>query len=168
VFGGTILLSPELRALGRLLRTISEMPVETLRITGARNRHGEISLDAFRFESPQARLLGRGQIAATEEPLMRRPLSLSLDLAAKDETAVILGGMKLLRKEPDADGFRALKAPLVLRGLAGEPDTQPLYDLLAQAVVGSKGTWGFLMRKVQAEVVKSSPPASRKTAATTP
>lgn len=169
VFGGTILLSPELRALGRLLRKFAEMPVDTLRITGTRNRHGEITLDAFRFESPQARLLGRGQIAADQAaPLMQRPLMLSLDLSAKDETAVILGGMKLLRKEADAEGFRALKNPLVLRGPAGEPDTQPLYDLLARAVSGSKGTWGFLMRKVQAEVLKTHPAAPRKTAATSP
>lgn len=169
VFGGTILLSPELRALGRLLRKFSEMPVETLHINGARNRNGGITLDEFRFESPQARLLGRGQIVADlETPLMQRPLMLSLDLAAKDETAVILGGMKLLRKETDAAGFRALKTPLVLRGAAGEPDTQPLYDMLARAVSGSKGTWGFLMRKVQAEVLKAQPPAPRQTAAATP
>jgi hypothetical protein len=31
------------------------------------------------------------------------------------------------------------------------PDTRPLYDLLAKAVVGSKGTWGFLMRKMQGQ-----------------
>lgn len=167
VFGGTVLLSPELRALGRLLKKFSEMPVETLRITGARHRSGEIVLDAFRFESPQARLLGRGQIAADDgAPLMKRPLMLSLDLAAKDETAVILGGMKLLNKEIDGAGFRGLKDPLVLRGPAGEPDTRPLYDMLARAVSGSKGTWGFLMRKVQAEVLKAQPVANRKTADT--
>jgi len=85
---------------------------------------------------------------------MNRPLELSIDLAAKDEMAVILGGMSLIEKKPRADGYRGLKETFVLGGKAGEPDTGPLYDLLAKAVVGSKGTWGFLMRKVQNEVNK--------------
>lgn len=169
VFGGTVLLSPELRALGRLLRQFSEMPLDELRITGRRAADGTVSLDELRFDSPQARLAGRGRIPAVDgEPLMNRPLELSFDLAAKDEVAVILGGMSLIEKKPRADGYRAMKAPVVLGGKAGEPDTQPLYDLLAKAVSGSKGTWGFLMRKLQAEVKKAAPPPPRKTAAATP
>lgn len=160
VFGGTVLLSPELRALGRLLRKFSEMPVEQLRIEGRRTAAGEINLDQFRFDSPQARLLGRGRVAAIDtEPLMNRPLELSLQLAAKDELAVILGGMKLLEKRSEPDGFRSMREPFALGGRAGEPDTAPLFDLLAKAVSGSRGTWGFLMRKVQAEVKKKAVPA---------
>lgn len=169
VFGGTVLLSPELRALGRLLRQFSEMPLDQLRISGRRAADGTVSLDELRFDSPQARLVGRGHIPAVAgEPLMNRPLELSLDLAAKDEVAVILGGMNLIEKKPRADGYRPMKAPVVLGGKAGEPDTRPLYDLLAKAVSGSKGTWGFLMRKLQAQVQKSAPPPPRKTAAATP
>lgn len=170
VFGGTVLLSPELRALGRLLRQFSEMPLDELRITGRRAADGTVSLDELRFDSPQARLTGRGRIPAVDgEPLMNRPLELYFDLAAKDEVAVILGGMSLIEKKPRADGYRAMKAPVVLGGKAGEPDTQPLYDLLAKAVSGSKGTWGFLMRKLQTEVKKAAPPPPpRKTAAATP
>lgn len=161
VFGGTLLLSPELRALGRLMKKFAEMPVEQLRITGARTAAGEVQLNEFRVDSPQARLLAHGKISAGEnQPLMNRPLELSIDLAAKDEMAVILGGMSLIEKRPRADGYRALKEKFELRGRAGEPDTRPLYDLLAKAVVGSKGTWGFLMRKIQDQVnkMKSTPP----------
>lgn len=170
VFGGTVLLSPELRALGRLLRQFSEMPLDQLRITGQRAADGTVRLDEFRFDSPQARLIGRGRIPAVAgEPLMNRPLELSLELAAKDEVAVILGGMSLLEKKPRADGYRPLKEKFEVGGKAGEPDTQPLYDLLAKAVSGSKGTWGFLMRKVQAQVEKlKTPPPAKKTAALTP
>jgi hypothetical protein len=170
VFGGTVLLSPELRALGRLLRQFSEMPLDQLRISGQRAADGTVSLDEFRFNSPQARLLGRGRIPAVEgEPLMNRPLELSLELAAKDEVAVILGGMSLLEKKPRTDGYRPLKEKFVLGGKAGQPDTRPLYDLLAKAVSGSKGTWGFLMRKMQAQVEKKkTPPPPQKTAAVTP
>jgi hypothetical protein len=166
VFGGSLLLSPELRALGRLLKNLSEMPVARLVVSGQRTATGDISLDEFRLDSPQARFIAQGRIpAAGGEPLMLRPLELSVDLAAKDEMAVILGGMSLIEKKPGPDGFRPLKEKFIIGGRAGEPDTQPFYDLLAKAVVGSKGTWGFLMRKVQAEVEKSkSTPAAKKTA----
>ncbi len=166
VFGGTVLLSPELRALGRLLRQFSEMPLDQLRISGQRTADGTVSLDEFRFDSPQARLLGYGRIPAVEdEPLMNRPLELSVELAAKDEVATILGGMSLLEKKPRADGYRPLKEKFILGGKAGQPDTRPLYDLLAKAVSGSKGTWGFLMRKMQAQVEKMKTPPPKKTAA---
>ncbi len=155
VFGGTILLSPELRALGRLLKKFAEMPVDEIRISGERTEGGEVALKELRIESPQAKLVAKGRIPAVDgEPLMNRPLELSIDLAAKDEMAVILGGMSLIEKKPRSDGYRGLKETFVLGGKAGEPDTGPLYDLLAKAVVGSKGTWGFLMRKVQNEVNK--------------
>ena len=84
---------------------------------------------------PQARLLGRGRIATdASQPWMNRPLELSLELAAKDELAVILGGMSLLDKKPRADGFRPMRQTFTLGGRAGAPDTAPLYDLLAKAV----------------------------------
>lgn len=169
VFGGTVLLSPELRALGRLLRQFSEMPLEQLRISGQRAADGTVSLNEFRFDSPQARLLGHGRIPSVAgEPLMNRPLELSLELAAKDEVAVILGGMSLLEKKPRDDGYRSLKEKFVIGGKAGDPDTKPLYDLLAKAVSGSKGTWGFLMRKVQAQIEKMKTPPAKKTAALNP
>ncbi|HRE80322.1 MAG TPA: hypothetical protein PLN52_04700, partial [Opitutaceae bacterium] len=133
--------------------------VDQLTITGHRTAAGEISLDQFQFDSAQLRLLGNGRVLNQDnEPVMNRPLELSLRLAVKDELAVILGGMKLLEKTPAFDGFRGMHQPIVLGGLAGDPDTSPLYDLLAKAVSGSRGTWGFLMRKVHSEVKKKTQP----------
>ncbi|HEY1109595.1 MAG TPA: AsmA-like C-terminal region-containing protein, partial [Opitutaceae bacterium] len=163
--GGTLLLSPELRALGRLMQKLAEMPVDQLRITGTRYEGGTVELSEFRLDSPQARLLAQGSIPAVDnEPLMNCPLFLTVDLAAKDDMAVLLGGMSLIEKKPREDGYRALKEKFEMRGKAGEPDTRPLYDLLAKAVLGSKGTWGFLMRKVE-EQVKKAKPAESKTPA---
>lgn len=163
--GGTLLLSPELRALGRLLQKFAEMPVDRLKISGMRYEGGTVELSEFRLDSPQARLLAQGSIPAVEnEPLMNCPLFLTVDLAAKDEMAVILGGMSLIEKKPREDGYRALKEKFEMRGKAGEPDTRPLYDLLAKAVLGSKGTWGFLMRKVEEQVKKPKPADPKKSA----
>ncbi|HYD84479.1 MAG TPA: hypothetical protein VEA63_10510, partial [Opitutus sp.] len=158
---------PELRALGRLLKKFSEMPVDQIRIAGQRTAAGEVELSELRIDSPQARLLARGRIPAVDgEPLMNRPLELSVDLAAKEEMAVILGGMSLIESKPREDGYRPLKQKFILGGKAGAPDTRPLYDLLAQAVGGSKGTWGFLMRRVQNQLNKMKPAAPKKTAKT--
>jgi hypothetical protein len=159
VFGGTVLLSPELRALGRLLKKLAEMPLDRLSIRGRRGETGEVTLDEFHFDSPEVRLLGNGRVRADAgEPLMNHPLELSVDLAAKDDLAVILGGMHLLKSKARSDGFRAMRDTFFLGGRAGAPDTAPLYDLLARAVNGSRGTWGFLMRKFQAQVKKREVP----------
>ncbi len=165
VFGGSILLSPELRALGRLLKKFAEMPVDTVHVAGQRTTNGEVTLQELRIQSPQARLLAHGRIAASDEPLMQHPLEMSFDLAAKDDTAVILSGMSLLRWKPDDTGYRPMKEPFAIGGKVGQPDTRPLYDLLAKAVGGSKGTWGMLMRKLQDEVNKKKNAPPKKTVA---
>lgn len=168
LFGGTILLSPELRALGRLLKQFAEMPLDRVRIVGERTTSGEIDLNEFRVESPQVRLVASGRIPAEESlPLLQRPLELSVDLGAKKDVAVILRGMKLIERTPDAEGYQSLKEKFSLGGKVGAPDTKPLYDLLAKAVVGSQGTWGVLMRKVQSEVEKSKkePPPKKVSSA---
>jgi hypothetical protein len=164
---GTVGFSAELRALGRLLKKFAEMPVEHLRVTGARDAAGNLTLGELRLDSPQARLLGRGEVPAdATTPLVGRKLNLALELQAKDEMAVILGNMKLLEKQPQPDGFQRMKQPILLGGEVGKPDPSSLYDLLARAVEGSKGTWSLIMRKVQKEVEKSAPPPpARKTAA---
>ena len=89
VMGGMVTLSPELRALGRLLRKFAEMPVDHLLIEGGRDAAGAIRLSKVWFDSPQARLLGTGEVPAAESPLAARPLDLRFDLSARDEVGLI-------------------------------------------------------------------------------
>jgi hypothetical protein len=155
VLGGAVTFSPELRALGRLLRKFAEMPVNTLRVSGERDAAGNIALTEFRLDSPQARLIGRGAVPMEDGvALAGRHLDLSLELFARDEVGVILGNMKLLEKTPDAGGYRRMTQPVTVGGEVGRPDASPLYDLLARGALGSRGTWGLIMRKVQREVEK--------------
>ncbi len=163
VLGGAISFSPELRALGRLLRKFAEMPVDDLRVRGERRADGSLHLNEVLIDSAQLRLQGRGVVPADDEvPLMGRPLQVAMDLAARDEMAVILGRMKLLEKKPGADGFQRMTTPLELGGEVGKPDPSPLYDLFARAVSGSRGTWGLIMRKVQKEVEKQRAKEARE------
>ncbi|MEZ0216110.1 MAG: hypothetical protein ACAH89_03190, partial [Rariglobus sp.] len=155
VLGGAVSFSPELRALGRLLRKFAEMPVNTLRVSGERDATGNITLTEFRLDSPQARLIGRGTVPMEDGvALAGRRLDLGLELFARDEVGVILGNMKLLEKHPGVDGYRRMTQPVTVGGEVGRPDASPLYDLLARGALGSRGTWGLIMRKVQREVEK--------------
>ncbi|CAM3154808.1 hypothetical protein [Rariglobus hedericola] len=163
VLGGAVSFSPELRALGRLLRKFAEMPVDALRVSGGRDQQGNITLAEFLIDSPQARISGRGSVPSVEGvALAGRPLNLSLELFARDEMSVILGNMKLLEKHAGADGYRKMLQPFSVIGEVGRPDASPLYDLLAKAATGSRGTWGFIMRKVQREVEKQRPKDAKK------
>ncbi len=163
---GTLSFSPEMRALGRLLKAFSEMPLNDLRVAGRRDAAGDLVLSEFRLDSPQARFLGRGEVpAVTGVPLAARHLDLSMQLEARDDMAVLLGNMKLLDKKPLPDGYRRMNQPFTLGGEVGKPDPSALYEMLARAVDGSKGTWSLIMRKVQKEIEKQPPPAPPKTAA---
>lgn len=162
VFGGTILLSPELRALGRLIRKFAEMPIDRVRIHGRKFETGEIAVDEMLLATSQLRLNGSGKIPEDHAtPLINRPLALTLNLSAKEEVGVILAGMRLTEKKPAADGFFAMRDPVRIGGRVGAPDTAPLFDLFARAVSGSHGTWGVLMRKLQIEVNKRSAPTKK-------
>ncbi len=165
VMGGVLTLSPELRALGRLLRKFAEMPLDELSIQGGRAADGTVRLSSVRMDSPQMRLEGEGRIVAAEDvPLPARDMLLTLGLSARDETGVILGRMRLLEKKADEDGFRRLNQTVAVKGQAGRPDAGELYDLFARGAAGSRGTWGLIMRKVQREVEKQQAQAA-KTAA---
>ncbi|MBA4137370.1 MAG: hypothetical protein C0518_08665 [Opitutus sp.] len=156
VFGGAITLSPELRALGRLITKFDGMPVQTLRASGRREPNGLVALDELRVETPQLRLTATGRWQLQENtPWPATPFELPVSIAAKDEMAVIFKGMRLLEKKPGADGFFALTRTSKLKGTPGQPDTSELFDMLAHAADKSSGTFGFLMRKLQKEVAKT-------------
>jgi len=154
--GGAITFSPELRAMGRLITQFSDLPVDELSARGRSEPGGALVLDELRVSTPQLRFSARGTVPARSDlGLAARPFELPLTLTVRDEMAVILRGMKLIDKKPDADGFFAMTRRPVLRGTLGEPDTTEFYDVLAQAVAGSSGTFGFLMKKVQQEATKT-------------
>jgi len=154
IAGGTLTFSKELRALGRLVRILEKVPISQLQASGTLNANGRLQLMEMRLESPQLRLVATGNVAdAKARDLMGQPMAVHAQLAARGDLAIILEGMDLV-DPPTADGYRVMKEPFVVSGNVGQPDFRGLYDLLAKAVDGSGGTWGILMRKVQAEVAK--------------
>jgi len=154
IVGGTVTFSSELRALGRLVRRLSEVPIDRLEASGTLTPDGQLHLEQMRLESPELRLAATGKVDnAKSRDLLGQPLSVQATLAASGDLAVILRGMHLLNPAA-ADGYGLMNRPFLIAGTIGQPDFHPLYDLLAQAVGNSHGTWGMLMRTVQAEVDK--------------
>ena len=156
VLGGTLTFSSELRALGRFVRKISDIPIDRLQASGTLAPDGRLSLDTFNFDSPELRLAASGTVSgAKTRDILGRPLAVEARLSASGDMAVILKGMHLL--EPaGADGFAAMDRPFVIGGSVGQPDLRGLYDVLAQAVDSSHGSWGLLMRKAKSEVEKQT------------
>lgn len=156
VFGGAVTFSPEIRALGRLIRTFSDLPVEKLHARGHRDPDGLVSLDEFRVHTPQLRLSATGTWPLKNNAdWLTTPFELPVQIEARDEIGVILKGMRLLEKRPGPDGFFRLTRTPKLKGTPGAPDTSEIFDLLAHAADKSSGTFGFLMRKLQKEVQKA-------------
>jgi len=157
LLGGTLTFSKELRALGRLLPQLADMPVSQLETSGQLDADGRLELDRVELLTPQLRLVGSGAIPdAKVRDLMGQPFEVQASLAAKGDLAVILGGMNLLGAAQQ-DGFRKMTQAFKVGGNVGQPDFQPFYDLLARAVDASSGTWGMLMRKVQAMAAPRAP-----------
>ncbi|HVW19720.1 MAG TPA: AsmA-like C-terminal region-containing protein [Opitutaceae bacterium] len=150
LIGGTLTFSKEMRALGRLLPQLADMPINELETSGTLDSDGKLELKRVELATPQLRLVGSGDIPnAKVRDLMGQPFEVQASLAAKGDLAVILGGMNLLGAAQQ-DGFRRMTQLFRVGGEVGQPDFQPFYDLLARAVDASSGTWGLLMRKVQA------------------
>jgi len=157
ILGGSFTFSPELRALGRLVRQLSNVEFDRCEASGRLAADGELTVEQFHLDSPQLRFSATGRIAdARTRDLLRQPIVLHASLAARQDLAVILSGMRLLNRE-GADGFRPLTQELTIGGAVGQPDLHPLYDFLARAVSGAHGTWGILMRDMQAAISKRPP-----------
>ncbi len=155
ILGGTLTFSSELRALGRLIPRLTQMPFDRLEATGTLASDGRLELKQLLVEAPDLRLVAVGSIAnAKSRDLAGQPLAAQATLFARSDLGIILAGMHLLGRA-GADGYRAMNQPFLVGGNVGQPDLHPLYDLLAKAVDGSSGSWGLLMREVRAKVAKA-------------
>jgi len=160
ILGGTLTFSSEIRALGRLIPRLTQMPFDRLEATGTLAPDGRLELKQLLVEAPDLRLVAVGSIGnAKSRDIAGQPLEAQATLYARSDLGIILAGMHLLGRA-GADGYRAMNQPFLVGGSVGQPDLHPLYDLLAKAVDGSSGSWGLLMREVQAKVAKVAPKGS--------
>jgi hydroxypyruvate isomerase len=133
------------------------LPVNQIRATGTLAKDGKLQMETISMDSPQLKLNAVGEVKnAKSRDLLGEPLQVNASLAASSDIAIMLDGMNLLEKG-DSKGFLKMKQPFTITGSVGQPNLQPLYDLLARAVDNSHGSWGLLMRKVQGMVPKAAP-----------
>ena len=147
--GGALLLSQELKAIGRMLGELEELEFDTFRLVLARPAPQRFEVATLEVLSPVAHIEGSGGIAVdADTPLPLSPLDVRLDLATRGDLTILFDGMGLLEAEEDARGYRPLTRPVTVSGTVSEPDTSDFYTMLDEAAENSGGAFGFGLRRV--------------------
>jgi hypothetical protein len=153
---GVLTFSKELRAIGRILDDLETLSFAQFNVSLNRKTAQLISVDDLLLVSPLLRLEGSGRVSlGHQDPLIMSPLQASVSLATRDDMTILFDGMGLLVKEADAEGYRAVKRPVVISGTLAEPDTSDLWLMLDEAAENSKGLFGMGLRGINRKIKKS-------------
>lgn len=130
--------SERLRAASELTTELSAVAFDQLTVQVERTAENHFVIKDLAVISPTVRLLGNGIIE--HQPgvsVWAQPLSLRLQLGARDRLAGNLRTLKLLADQADALGYEPLVENLVLDGTLENIGTSRLRDLLVRALNGS-------------------------------
>lgn len=130
--------SDRLRAASELTTELSEVAFDQLAVQIERTPENHFVIKDLAVISPTLRLLGNGIIE--HQPgvsVWSQPLSLRLQLGARDRLAGNLRTLKLLADQADALGYAPLVENLVLDGSLENIGTSRLRDLLVRALNGT-------------------------------
>lgn len=153
---GTLLFSPEFRAVGRLVRQLAAFPFDTMAIEIARTDPQRVQMQSLHLLADEFEVQGEGGVTLLDDqPLTHSPLDLTVRMATKGDMAILFDGMKLLEKQPDARGYRALRQPFVIAGTLAAPDASALYAMFDEAAQNAGGAFGLVLRGVNKKLRKS-------------
>ncbi len=130
--------SERLRAASELTTELSAVAFDQLTVQVERTAENHFVIKDLAVISPKVRLLGNGIIE--HQPgvsVWAQPLSLRLQLGARDRLAGNLRTLKLLADQTDALGYEPLVENLILDGTLENIGTSRLRDLLVRALNGS-------------------------------
>jgi hypothetical protein len=97
-----------LQAFRQIQGYLDDFPFETARIEVVRKRDGSVILRQLRVANDQLSIIGEGGIAAREALAWEdSPLELRARFSARGGLAELLRQLRVLKGEPDADGFYA-------------------------------------------------------------
>ena len=146
---GALTFSRQLRAIGRLLDDLDELPFSRMSVSLLRDSPRQLRLEDISLIAPRLRLAGRGSVTAQPGlALALSPMEASLDLAARGDMAILFDGMGLLEEGADGQGFRAMNRSLTIGGSLAEPDTSALWDALDEAAASASGSFGLGLRAI--------------------
>ncbi|MFH1497974.1 MAG: hypothetical protein ABII82_09135 [Verrucomicrobiota bacterium] len=123
------------RAGAEVTKELSEVAFDRLDMTLQRENNNDLAITSLVMQAPMVRLTGGGGVKYQPGvPLLRQPLNVQLNLAARDRLARGLSSLKLLGAEADAAGFFPLTESIKLDGSLAEVGTSQLERLIRRAL----------------------------------
>ena len=123
-----------------LAQLLKDMPFDGITIQVERGADAAIVVKSLEIISPLMRLTGNGRVGSKPgEPFENSPLSLKLQLAAKDQLANGLNRARQLNGTTDDRGYYLMATPFTLSGTVGKPDSSDFWKNLTLNTAG-----GFL------------------------
>lgn len=120
---------------------VGDIGYNHLSLTATREASGRIDLANIEVDAREERLVGSGEIAAApDQPVLARPLHLSLRLGVRGIPASRLAKTNLLSPGQDAQGYREFREPLQFGGTLTKIDRSGWTALLARAAKGNAET----------------------------
>lgn len=123
-----------------LAQLLKDIPFEVVTVQVERGADAAIVVKSLEFISPMMRLTGTGRVDSKPgKPFDSSPLSLQLQLAAKNELANGLNKARQLNGQTDNKGYYLMATPFTMGGTVGKPDASEFWKALTLNTAG-----GFL------------------------
>lgn len=126
----------ELRTADRLADFLRKINFDTFRIEAIRDKNLDIHLTEFIVKSRDIHLTGQGQVSYQEGvPVFDQPVEIKSQFSAKNDVALLLQELTLLKNEKDHLGYE-LGPSFSINGSLGHPDFSDLYRMIFRASTG--------------------------------
>lgn len=121
-----------------LAQLLKDMPFDGITIQVERGADAAIVVKSLEIISPLMRLTGTGRVGSKPgEPFEASPLSLKLQLAAKEQLAHGLNRARQLNGNTDDRGYYLMATPFTVSGTVGKPDSSDFWKNLTLNTAGS-------------------------------
>ncbi len=138
LIGAFVTKSDGVVAAGELASELKEMAFDKFSLHVERGADLNLKLTNLEFISPNKRITGTGGITFQKDvPIDQQPMQISVQLAAKDQFAVVLNRLRLLKNEQDDKGYYLMSESFSVGGTAANPDSKALWAMVAKAGVGA-------------------------------
>jgi hypothetical protein len=125
----------KLQAATQVAEQLSLLAFDQLNLELSRTTSGDLQLRDLSIISPGLRLLGNGGIQHRDGvPLWLQPLTVRLQMSAREQMATDLAALNLLRTEADALGYLPLVQSVNLSGNLSVVNTDSIRQLLIRAL----------------------------------